>query len=603
MSLDDALRRELAALEARALRRVLPPPTATTGRIDFCSNDILGLAAHPEVVAAAIDAVREHGAGGRASRLLGGGDSGIATLEAAVARWLSDEAAVLFPTGYHANLGVLTTLAGPGDVVLSDALNHASIVDACRLSRARTVVYPHKDAEALEAALARTTGARRRIVVTESVFSMDGDLAPLARIEDACDRHDAWLVVDEAHATGLLGPLGAGGIAALDRDVWDSRVAARIVTGGKALGVAGAFAVGARSMIDTLVQRARPFVFTTAPPPAVGAALARAIELVIADPAPRAHVRALAERLAAALDLDVPAAAVVPVVIGDDGAALAAAERCREAGFEVRAVRPPTVPSGTARLRLVVRASHTEDDVDRLACVIRDLRAATPAPRTSPRATAVTATCVVGTDTGVGKTVVSALLLRHLVRTGPARYWKPVQTGDESDTDEVRRLSDAPTASFMTPTYAFPLPASPHEAAAAAESAVDVGELDRRLTELRAGPGGPIVVEPAGGLMVPFTLDVTLADWLAAQRLAVVLVSRSGLGTLNHTLLTLEALRSRSLEPRALFLVGEPHPSNRRTLAARSGIDAIFEVPPLRPLETAALDAWLDTHDLAGVVS
>lgn len=597
MNLDDALAAELEALAARSLRRELPPPAGSEGRVDFCSNDVLDLARHEELAAAAAAAASEHGAGGRAARLLGGGDPGIDRLEREVAAWLHDETALLFPTGYHANLAVVTALAGPGDVILSDALNHASIVDGCRLSRARTIVHAHADVDAVDAALARAAGARRRFVVTESVFSMDGDLAPLDALDEVCRRRDAWLIVDEAHAVGLLGPEGAGGFAATGRDAASSRLAARVVTGGKALGVAGALVVGRRPVIDTLVQRARPFVFTTAPPPAVAAALLAAVRIVRTDEARGRRVRTLAARLAGALDAPPPAAAIVPAVIGDEDATLAAAARCREAGFDVRAVRPPTVPRGTSRLRLVVRASHSDSDVDRLARVVREVRP-TAAARAKAARSVAPATVVVGTDTGVGKTVVSALLLRRRLRAGPARYWKPVQTGDESDTDEVRRLAGAPEAAFTAPEYSFPLPASPHEAAAAAGAAIDVAAIDARLDALLGAAGGPLIVEPAGGLMVPFTLDVTLADWLAARRLPVVLVARSGLGTLNHTFLTLEALRARSLEPRALFLVGPEHRSNRETLAARGGVAAVHEVPPFSPLEAAALDAWLDRNDL-----
>jgi 8-amino-7-oxononanoate synthase len=583
--------------DALGLRRELPDPAA--GGVDLTSNDYLGLARDPALVAGARDALERFGAGGRASRLLGGGSPLDHEVERACAEWLGAEAALLFPSGYHANLGVVAALAGPGDAVLCDELNHASLIDAVRLSRARAVLYRHGDVEDLERKLALVAGRQRTLVVTESVFSMDGDLAPLGAIADACARHGASLVVDEAHACGLLGPRGAGGWAALgDRRADDPTLAARVVTGGKALGVAGGLVVGREGLRRHLVDRARTLAFTTAAPPPVAGALLAAIRRAAGAEEERAHARGLARRLAGALDLPTPAAAVVPVVLGAARRSMQAAERAREAGLVVRAVRPPTVPEGTSRLRVVTHAFNTEEELERLVDVLRPelegrVRTAAAAPHARARAIVVA-----GTDTGIGKTVVSALLARAAARVGPSAYWKPVQTGTESDTEEVVRLAGA-SVRALAPAHHFALPASPHEAAAAERARVDVEALDAALDQHRGSlPGAVLVAELAGGLLVPWTLETTQLDWLARRRPPVVLVARSGLGTLNHTLLSLEALRARHLEPLALFLVGPPHGSNRETLRALGRVGALYEVPPLEPLDTAALDAWIDVNDL-----
>jgi 8-amino-7-oxononanoate synthase len=592
---EEVLAAELEAWEARGLRRIVaddgPGP-----RVDFASNDYLDLATHPELVAAGQRALEQHGVGGRASRLLGGGGPLHAAAEAACAEWLGAESALLFPSGYQANLGVVGALVGRGDAIFSDRLNHASLIDAARLSRARVHVHEHLDLAGLERALLRERGARRRLVLTESVFSMDGDLAPLAELHALCARHDAWLVVDEAHAAGLLGPEGAGAWSALG-DTPSERLAARVLTGGKALGVAGAFVAGPRAVREHLIQHARSFVFTTAPPPVVAGALARAIELVRAADDARAGCLARARELAERLDAPVPDAAIVPFVVGEAEAATATAAALGKAGFDVRAVRPPTVPVGTARLRLVVHAGNTDAEVEELARRLGE-HGASQATADAP-AELGEPLFVVGTDTGIGKTVVSALLLRAARRRGTAAYWKPIQTGDDLDSETVRGLAEVAEHEVLRPAWSLPLPASPHEAAAAAGVEIDpaviaggLGGLRRALRDAR------IVVELAGGLLVPYRGRETQADWLAEAAPPMVLVARSGLGTLNHTLLTLEALRARRLEPRALFLVGDRHDSNRETLRELGAMPHVFEVPRFDALDAATLDRWLDDHDL-----
>lgn len=305
--LEGRLAREREQRTARGLQRELGEPGARG--VDFTSNDTLGLARDPALLEA-VRASAEHGAGGRASRLLGGGSPLDRRVERAAAAWLGAEDALVFPSGFHANLGVLGALVRPGDAVLSDELNHASLIDGLRLARARSLRYRHADAADLERRLVEVGRGRTALVVTESVFSMDGDLAPLGAIADACARHGASLVVDEAHAIGLLGPRGAGAWAALGSERARDRVlAARVVTGGKALGASGALVVSSAAVRDALVNRARSFAFTTAAPPAVVAALGAGIARAAAMDAERARVLALARRLAQALGLPAPAGA------------------------------------------------------------------------------------------------------------------------------------------------------------------------------------------------------------------------------------------------------------------------------------------------------
>ncbi len=609
MSAPDGLAARLAAemerWSAAGLRRELSPADfdLASGGADFTSNDYLGLARHPALIAAAHQALERFGAGGRASRLLGGGSPLDREAERAAAGWLGAEEALLFPSGYHANLGLIGALAGPGDVVLSDESNHASLIDAIRLSRARAMVYRHADPLDLECRLAALRGAPRVLVATESVFSMDGDMAPLGSIADACARHRAALVVDEAHACGLIGPAGAGGWAALGpARAADPVLAGRVVTGGKALGSAGALVVGSAAVREHLINHARTFAFTTAAPPAAIGALRAALELAPRMQAERERVLLLARRLAQALDLPAPSSAIVPFVVGDAAEAVRAAEGLQRAGLLVRAVRPPTVPAGSSRLRIACHAFNTDREVDRLIEALGPIRRSSEAASVVPARARAAALVVCGTDTGVGKTVVSALLQRAAARGGSAAYWKPVQTGPDSDTDAVEVLALVAGARRFEPACRFELAASPHQAAASEGKSLDIERIDALLDgHLRVLGSGVLLIELAGGLLVPWTLELTQLDWLARRRLPLILVSRSGLGTLNHTLLSLEALRARQLEPRALFLVGPAHESNRETLRRLASVTALYELPPLDPLDAPSLDAWIDAHDLAPV--
>jgi 8-amino-7-oxononanoate synthase len=399
-SLRDALRQELSDLESRGRLRSLPPLTGP-GRIEtsvgsnpvisFSSNDYLGLASDPRIADAASRANLEHGFGAAASRLVSGDLPPHRAFEAAIASYLERPAALLFPSGYQTNLGVLTTLAGPQDLVVSDALNHASLIDGCRLSRATVRVYPHADAGAARALLTDPTAAtyRRRFLVTESVFSMDGDVAPLAALTAIAHGTSTALIVDEAHALGCLGPRGRG-LCHQDGVVPDVLIG----TLGKSLGSAGGFAAGVPELRSILENRARTFLFTTASPPSLAAAATVALGIIdssegesrrnrLAD-----NIRILRSGLRRSFPTlpilpslpslassEPPLTPIVAIVLGPDRRAVAASQALREQGFFVQAIRPPTVAEGTARLRATVTADHTPAHVEGLLSALRTVLA------------------------------------------------------------------------------------------------------------------------------------------------------------------------------------------------------------------------------------
>lgn len=369
---EDWLDEELEEIRRRGLERQLEHRIGKP-ELDFTSNDYLGLASDPRVVDAAAEAARRYGGGGRAARLLNGGSPLDHEVEQRVAEWLSAESALLFPTGYQANLGLLSSIAGAGDLIFSDALNHASIIDACRLSRGEVSVYGHVDCEHLREQLVAASGARRRFVVTESIFSMDGDCAPLAELAELCLRLDAHLIVDEAHAVGVVGDeIGSGAWDASDADA--RALLARVVTGGKALGSGGGLVVGSRRLCHFLANRARSFIFTTGVAPAVSGALLTAVELAQSASAQRRRIRSLSALITDGLGLPRMKAGVIPVVVGEAAAAMEMARRLTERGLRVAAVRPPTVPHGTSRLRLVVHAHNSEAAVGSLLAALRQGR-------------------------------------------------------------------------------------------------------------------------------------------------------------------------------------------------------------------------------------
>ncbi|HHL39892.1 MAG TPA: 8-amino-7-oxononanoate synthase [Deltaproteobacteria bacterium] len=370
----------LEELDRNGLARTPPVIAGAQGRsveiagrrvLLFCSNDYLGLASHRALKEAAAGALERYGAGAGASRLVSGTMELHARLEERIAAFKGAEAAMLFNSGYHANLGLLQALAGRDDEVFCDRLDHASIFDGVVLSRARLRRYPHRDMEALEAALRRSK-ARRRLIVTDGVFSMDGTIAPLDEIVALAERYDALVIVDDAHATGVIGP---GGRGTAELFSVESPRLVEMGTLGKALGSFGAYAAGPRPLVEYLRNRARSYIYTTALPPAQCAASMAAIDLVEKDDGPRKRLAAntaLLRGLLAAAGLAPPGdgTPIVPVVTGSNESAVAASRALLEEGFFVQAIRPPTVPQGLARLRITLSALHEASDIERLAAAL-----------------------------------------------------------------------------------------------------------------------------------------------------------------------------------------------------------------------------------------
>lgn len=356
------------------LRRELRARPPAGAELDLASNDYLGLSQHPEVLAGGVEALRTWGAGASGSRLVTGNTELHETFENALADFVGAESALVFSSGYTANLGAVVALSGPGSLLVSDALTHASLVDACRLSRARITVTPHRDVTAVEAALATRT-EDRAVVLTESVFSADGVLAPLRELHAMCRRHGALLVVDEAHGLGVRGPGGQGllhevGLAGAPDVVMTTTLS-------KALGSQGGVVLGPEPVRAHLIDAARPFIFDTGLAPAAVGAAAAALRVLIAAPQRAGAVLAHAAELARISGVAVqPDSAVVSVILGEPEVAVAAAAACLDRGVRVGCFRPPTVPVGTSRLRLTARASLTDDEMDLARQVLTDILAA-----------------------------------------------------------------------------------------------------------------------------------------------------------------------------------------------------------------------------------
>jgi 8-amino-7-oxononanoate synthase len=346
------------------------PSVTVDGRraVDFCSNDYLALARHPDIASAMAAAAVRHGAGSGASHLVAGHGIEHARLEEELALFTGRARALLFSTGYMANLAVVGALAGGGEQVLLDRLCHASLIDAALLCRARFKRFAHADAAAAERALARGDGTAA-LIATDGVFSMDGDLAPLAELARLSRAHDCWLVVDDAHGLGVLGPTGRGSLEECGLD--EKAVPVLVGTLGKAFGTFGAFVAGAADVIELLLQKARPYAYTTALPQPIAAATRQALRIAAREPWRRERVLSLARRFSqAAQQLGVPLMAsttpIQPVLLGSTARVLRAQEELLNAGFWVVAIRPPTVASGSSRLRVTLSAGHTEDQVDGL---------------------------------------------------------------------------------------------------------------------------------------------------------------------------------------------------------------------------------------------
>ena len=387
----EALAAELAERRAARLYRERlvvespqGPELVVGGRrfLSFCSNDYLGLAAHPEVAAAFQRGVDRWGSGSGASHLVTGHSAAHHALEEELAAFTGRERALLFSTGYMANLGAITALIGRRDAVFQDRLNHASLLDAGLSSGARFRRFPHADAAALARQLVGT-GARRRLAVTDGVFSMDGDLAPLPGLAAACRDHGAWLLVDDAHGLGVLGANGRGTLEHFD--LGTAEVPVLMGTLGKGFGTAGAFVAGDETLVEYLLQFARTYVYTTALPPAVAEATRASLRLVQSEGWRRDHLRALvtrfrrgAEQLGLAL---MPSESPIqPLRVGDAGRALALSAALRARGILITAIRPPTVPAGGARLRITLSAAHGEAQVDRLLAALETVLSDTPLP-------------------------------------------------------------------------------------------------------------------------------------------------------------------------------------------------------------------------------
>jgi 8-amino-7-oxononanoate synthase len=377
------LQRELNERAAQGLlrsRRTLNTPQSPHIIVDgkeylaFCSNDYLGLANHPQLIAALQQGAAQWGLGAGAAHLVSGHFEPHHLLEQQLAAFVGKPAALLFSTGYMANLGVVQALVGKGDTVFADKLNHASLNDAMLLSRADMKRYRHADVTQLEKSLSGTSTGRK-LVITDAVFSMDGDIAPLREMLALCERYDAWLYVDDAHGFGVLGRQGRGSLAhfgiASERIIY-------MATLGKAAGVSGAFVAAEQVVIDTLINHANSYVYTTATPPALSNALLQSLQLIEHGDERRAHLQHLVARLRSGL-AGLPWAlmesdtAIQPLLIGDNQRALELSAALRERSIWVAAIRPPTVPQGTARLRITLSAEHTEADVDRLVGALHEL--------------------------------------------------------------------------------------------------------------------------------------------------------------------------------------------------------------------------------------
>jgi len=376
LSLHAELTAELALREQRGLRRVrrlLDSPQRAHVRVDgrdfvaFCSNDYLGLAADPRIAAAARDGIECYGVGAGASHLILGHSTVHHQLETALAEFVRLPRALLFSTGYMANMGVVSALVGRGDAVFADRLNHASLNDAALISRAAFKRYPHGDLQVLERLL-KNTAARRRLVIVDAVFSMDGDIAPLPELLELCARHDALLLIDDAHGFGVLGEQGRGTLAHFG--VESERVM-YMATLGKSAGVAGAFVAGSDELIETLIQNARTYIYTTAAPPMLSRALLTSLELIEQEDWRRQRLRELVNQLregltAAPWSLLPSQTPIQPLIVGGNSEAMALSERLAARGLLVPAIRPPTVPHGSARLRISLSADHDFADVQRL---------------------------------------------------------------------------------------------------------------------------------------------------------------------------------------------------------------------------------------------
>lgn len=381
----DLIQNELERLKQHGLYRKLRlvegaqgPTLVLDGQevLNFSSNNYLGLANHPALREAAKEAIDRYGCGSGASRLITGNMAMHEELERKIAALKGTEAALIFNSGYQANIGILSALIGEGDVIYSDALNHASIIDGCRLSQAKVVVYPHCDLDRLEHGLREAPANGRKLIVTETIFSMDGDEAPLAEIVDLAERYGAMVMVDEAHATGVFGPNGAGIVAKLGLG---KRVSVQMGTLGKALGGFGAYVAASWTLRELLINRCRSFIFTTSLPPTVLAMAIAAIDLLSKEPQRRLalwhNCRALRDGLKRlGFSLGQSQSQILPLIIGDAEKCMAFSGRLLQKGIFAQGIRPPSVPAGTSRLRITVMATHTHEHLHRALKAFEEIK-------------------------------------------------------------------------------------------------------------------------------------------------------------------------------------------------------------------------------------
>jgi 8-amino-7-oxononanoate synthase len=378
---------EIEELQNRGLFRVMPRMEGIPGRtgavngqhaLNFSSNNYLGLAGHPAVIQAVMECTAQYGAGSTASRLIAGNCATHRELEEFIAHWKGTEAALVFGSGYQANLGLLSTLTDAPDLIISDQLNHASIIDGCRLSRARAEVYPHLDLDRVEDLL-KLDGFRRKLVVTESIFSMDGDRAPLRELCELCERYGGLLMVDEAHAAGAIGPDGQG-LAQELGVVPDIQMG----TLGKAIGTHGAYVAGRGSMIQFLINKVRSLIYTTALPPSVTGGALASLRIIVSEEGEerrarlRENSRVFQEMLNAEFGRVSDPSHIVPVLIGQSERTMKISAECLNRGVFAHGIRYPTVPEGTARLRFTLMSEHTREDLRDAVRVLKDSMSAVP---------------------------------------------------------------------------------------------------------------------------------------------------------------------------------------------------------------------------------
>lgn len=546
--------------------------------IDASSNDYLGFSRGVVSRETAVQVGRAP-TGAGASRLIHGTRDAHLALEAELASWVGLPSALLFTSGFAANIGLLSALATPDTVVLSDQLNHASIIDGCRQARARTEVIPHLNLDGYERALSAHGGAKARFVVIESFFSMDGDVSDLRALRSLCDRHAAALLVDEAHALGVFGPHGAGRCAEFGV-VPDALMG----TLGKSVGAQGAFVAGSPALRTLLWNRARSFVFSTAGSPLLAEVARFHVQRTRAADSERQqlhdHVARLRAALAARNLQPVPGSVgpIVPLVVGSNKRSLAVAATLSKRGILTQAIRPPTVPEGTARIRLTVNAAWPADGAERIADAVAEALTQTQheamtrpprspaAPAAAPGDTEPRRVVLLGTGTGIGKTWTSLALTRALVRRGAATLaLKPIESGVPDDfgpgDSDAELLARASSATPTAPPYRLPDPISPHLAASRAGITLDLGVALRYVQSCESSSPEFVLVESAGGVFSPLAPGVTNFELARALDPAFwVLCAPDALGVLHQLTATLEAMRARGREPDCVVLSAPADP-------------------------------------------